>query len=282
MTKEIAKILVSILLSVCLAALVLSRPAPERPVAGSFERIMAGSTLRCGYVSYPPYFEMDIATRQPRGIFADLMAEIGSRMNVKIVWAGESSWATLTEDIRSGRFDAICSGVWQNSSRGLAAGFSLPVGYVPVGAWVRAGDNRFRTSLDLMNGPDVRVSVMDGETGELLRRQRFPDTQAVSLPQTSPFSDLMINVATGKADVVFAENRIVADYLKQNPGTLEMAADDNVLTAYPLVILLPGNDPQFKTAVDSALSEILYSGKMADILRKNGAGDALFLPARPW
>jgi len=99
---------------------------------------------------------------------------------------------------------------------------------------------------------------MDGEINALLTQSLFPQAQTVAVPQNAPIPDLFMNVVTEKADVVFAEEKVVRDFLKNNPGSVRKLSD-KPLAVYPMVIALPAGDTRLKAVIDSALAEIINS-----------------------
>jgi len=57
----------------------------------------------------------------------------------------------------------IASPVWVTDVREANADFSLALYDSPIGAYARADDTRFDTSIDAINDPSVKIAAVDGE-----------------------------------------------------------------------------------------------------------------------
>ncbi len=241
-----------------------SESVQKKDQRSSLERVIEAGVLRCGYISYPPYFELDLQTGAPKGIMVDIMAAIGHKMEVQIEWTEETGWGSMIEGLRSDRFDAVCSSVWKNTARALHTRFSDPIGYSTIEAWVRADDQRFH-ALSEINTPDVSISVMDGEMTSMIASSSFPKAKTLSLPQTASFSDLLLNVVHKKADIVFLEEQIVQDFLKMHPNALRKAFPDTPVSAFPISIMMQKEANDLQTIINTALEEMLNSQQMEQI-----------------
>ncbi len=242
----------------------------------AFDRIEKTRTLRCGYILWPPYMDIDAQTGKPKGINVDLMDAIGQVLDVNVVWTEEVGWATMLEGLKASRYDAVCSALWQTPSRSMQATFSTPYGYAAAYAWVRAKDTNVPRDLAKLNDKAIRIATLDGEITTSLAKELYPLAQTVSLPQMMPFADLLMNVVTNKADVVFSEEKIVRDFLKSNPGTLRKLSEKPLTTA-PVAIALPQGDVRLKAAIDSALNDIMASPQFDQILAPYGGAEELSL-----
>ena len=112
---------------------------------------MRTGTIRCGYTSWDPLFFIDPKTNEKKGIFHDVMEEVGKRLDLKIVWQEEIGWGTITESVKTGRVDMACAGYWLNVGRIKNVLTSTPQIYSPIYIWVRQDDTRAFNSLDDMN-----------------------------------------------------------------------------------------------------------------------------------
>lgn len=249
----------------------------------AFERVMQTKTLRCAYVSYPPYFEISAQTGKPVGIMVDMMKEVGRKLDVTVDWTEEASWATMLEGLNTGRYDSVCALIWQTPVRSKHAAFSRPFGYATVYSWVRTNDKSLPTDATKLNDKNIRIATMDGEISALLASELFPNAQTVAVPQNSSIADLFMNLVTGKADVVFQEENAARDFLKNNPGSIRKLSE-KPLAVYPMTIAFPAGDTQLKAAVDSALGEILTTPLFDQILARYGGIDELGFkkPAMPY
>jgi ABC-type amino acid transport substrate-binding protein len=232
-----------------------------------YDRVMRTGTIRCGYTIYPPDTIKDPNTDKLSGIFVDTMQKAADALHLKLEWTEEVSWGSMIEGLISNRYDAVCSGVWENTDRGRVVGFSRPVFYSALNAYVRKDETRFGNDLTVLNDPNIRIAVSDGETNATVARNRFPRAQQIALPQGSDFSQLLLTVSTGKADVVFIEPAVAADFMKNNPDSLKTLSDRPLLVLPTIVMFKRGQD-EFKSMLDSALDQLVNDGEVDDLLKQ--------------
>lgn len=268
---------VRLILLVALAALIgagagslMRDHAPPSVVAKAsvYDRVMAKRTLRCGYIAYPPVLVKDPNTGELSGFIVDLMAEIGQRLNLKIEWAEEVGWANNVEGLQQGHYDAVCVGYWRSAKEGQFLDYSIPFFYSALGVFVRADDHRFDADMTRLNDPNVALIVADGELAEVVAHADFPRMKVRTLPNLVDISQMMTEVATGKADVTFAELMHGAQYTKFNPGKLRLLNPEHPLRVFQNTLALPPNEPQMKAMLDSALYEMRDAGIVERLLRK--------------
>ena len=179
----------------------------------------------------------------------------------------EVGWGAIFEGLNSDRHDVFGAGVWRNSTRGKVGDFSEPLFYNVIKVYGRADEDRF-ASLGDINQPGVRISSVDGAIEDVIAKSDFPKAQQVSVSQLNPWSDVLLNITTNKADVTFAEPAAVNLFLDKNPGTLR-----DLLPAQPVRVF--GNtyafklgEPAFKSMLNAALEEIRNDGTLENILKR--------------
>lgn len=240
----------------------------ENLTASKLPRILAKGEIRCSYLLYPPYFKKDPNSGQLSGIFYDVVEEIGKRSALKIVWAEEVGYEAIFPGLNSGRVDVFAGGLWPNSSRARTGLFTEPVFYSVISAWGRADETRFSNSLDSVNDPAVSIACIDGAMEDIIAKTNFPDAKRVSLPQASPFTQSLLNITTGKADITFAEPSVIAEFSKANPGKLKQLAGGRPLRIFGNTLVVDAKDVHLKEFLDVAMREILYDGTVDSILKK--------------
>jgi ABC-type amino acid transport substrate-binding protein len=225
-----------------------------------YDRVMRTGVLRCGYTPYSVGFMKDANTGKMSGIYFDVISRLAENLNLKVDWVEEVGWSGQVEGLKSRRYDLICSPVSLNSGRARAADFSIPLYYSPVHIWAQKNNAAVADDFKSLNQSNIRISTLDGEQTSVFAKQFFPQAQQVSLPQTSPFSDLLLQVTTGKADIVFAEPTSVYEFLKYNPDSLrQITPDERPLLVVPNIILLPRGEYEFKAMIDNGLREMFNS-----------------------
>jgi polar amino acid transport system substrate-binding protein len=237
-------------------------------VESVYQRVMRTGVIRAAYANYPPYCIKDPKTGQLSGLMVDALNEVGARLQLKVEWTEEVGWGTIFEGLKSGRYDLFGAGVWRNASRGKAGDFSRPLFYNVIKLYGRASETRFSNRLDDLNSPKVRVSTLDGAIEDLIAKTDFPEATRVSLPQLNPWSDVLLNITTNKADVTFAEPSAVNLFLAKNPGTIKELMPDRPLRTFGTCYALKLGELEFRAMIESALEEIVNDGTVDRIIKK--------------
>ena len=196
------------------------------------------------------------------------MEEVGKNSGLKIDWAEQVGYENIFAGLNADRYDVFAGGLWPNSTRAQAGYFSSPVFYSVIRAWGRPNDERFVNNLSSINSPDVRIATIDGAMEDIIAKTDFPKAQRVSLPELSPFTQNLLNITTGKADVTFAEPGIITEFLAKNPGKLKELAPDQPLRIFGNSLVVKLGENQLQQFLDVSLRELLYSGAIDRILRK--------------
>jgi polar amino acid transport system substrate-binding protein len=248
-----------------------------------YDNVIKNGEIKVGYVVYPPGLIKDPNTGQLSGIFYDTLQEAGKNLGVKINWSEEASWGTMIEGLEAGKFDVIGSPVWATTARGAKADFSVPLMYSAVGVYTRANDSRFDNSLDAINSANVKISTIDGEMAETIAKQDFPQAQRIGLPQMAQVSEMLLNVAQGKADVAFVENPTAIEYSQQNPGKIKNVATKTPIRLWKNSMMYKKGEYKFGSMLDTALQELIDNGFVNKLLKKYTGGlDSLYPVAKPF
>ncbi len=120
---------------------------------------------------------------------------------------------------------------------------------------------------------------------DIIAQADFPKATRISLPQLSPFTQNLLNIRTGKADLTFAEPGIIREFLATNPGTLKELAPDRPLRIFGNSLVIKRGDTELREFLNVALAELLYGGTVDKILQEYEPGPGVFpraaLPYRP-
>ncbi|HNQ91848.1 MAG TPA: ABC transporter substrate-binding protein [Alphaproteobacteria bacterium] len=251
----------------------------------TYKRVIRTKTIRCGYVVLPPHIIKDQNTGQMSGIIYDVMESAAKILDLRIDWSEEVGFANMDPGLQNGRYDAICFGYWQNPYQAKLGyiGFSTPLYYMPVGAFVRADDTRFDKDIMAINDPSIRISSSDGMIAGMIAAQDFPKAQVVSLPNLTDITDNLMNVATGKADVTFLAFRDGFRFEEMNPGEIKNAAATQPVRVFASTIAFPQADHQFEIMLNTAFMQLINGGMMDRILKKYEEYPGAVLPvAKPY
>ena len=247
----------------------------------AFERVTRTNTLRCGYGLWPPGLSKDPKTGELTGIFYDYLIAIGKHTGINIEWVAEIGWGDFPVALNCGRIDAMVFGAWPKATAAKEVLYTEPTYYLPINAYVREGDNRFDHALDNANAPSVTLSVMDSELSSELARTRFPKAKTLSVSQLSDASTLLLNVATGKADVTFTTSWIAAEFMAKNPGKIKAVPLDHPLRLFGHTIPVGKGEHSLVSLLNTATDEIMSSGEFETIVKKYETIPGVLLMQRP-
>lgn len=239
-----------------------SRPSSDTDHAS----VVRTGKIRAAYAIYPPLC-LKNSDGSLGGIGVEILEEAARRLELKVEWTEEVGWGTIFEGLESNRYDIFGTGVWQNASRGRSGIFSHPFLFNAIKVWGRPGLDL--NSLADINRPEIRISAQDGAMEDLIAKTDFPSAKKVSLPQLSPWSDVLLNVSTGKADITFGEPAVVLDFLKNNPGTLKPYFPEKAVRVFPTCYAIQMGEFRFQSMIDSALVEMHADGSIDKILAKH-------------
>jgi polar amino acid transport system substrate-binding protein len=236
----------------------------------TYDRVIRSGELRVGYLILPPVLSKNTASGQLSGISYDFTEEMGRRLGLKVRWIEEVSLATLSTGLDSGRLDMIAFPLWRSAARAKNVAFSVPLYYTTVGIYVREDDNRFDSDVLLINSPDVRISGMDGELAADIARTDFPKAKLDLLPQFSDYSQMLLEIATRKADVTFFDRVFGKRFMRQNPGKIKDVSGDNPIRVFAECLILPLGDTKFLSMINASVAELVENGNLDRIFEQNG------------
>jgi polar amino acid transport system substrate-binding protein len=234
----------------------------------AYDRILRTGVIRCGYIVYPPYLLKDPNTGQMSGPAFDFMSVIAKELNVKLEWTEETGWGTFHEGLNGNRYDLMCVPVWQSGARARIALLSKPLYYNPVYAFARANDNRFDKDTESIDKPGIRIAVGDGNPTQETRRMKFPRTDELAVPDSADYSAVILNVATGKADVALENADNVARFNAASKDKLKVVGGGKPLRMFANVLAMRQGEFALKAALDSVIEAINNSGEASAIVQK--------------
>lgn len=266
-------IIISILISIIAAYITVQAVGHPQEIKtitkeAAYERVMQNKTLRCGYGIWSPGLVKDAKTGKLGGVFYDYLEAIGQHTGIKIEWAEEVGWGDFPAALNAGRIDAMCFGAWPKATTAKEVLFTEPTYFLPINAYVRAGDTRFDDALDKANSSDIKISTMDSELSSQLASSRFPKAQTISVPQLSDASTLLLNVMTGKADITFTDSWTAAAFMAQNPGKLKTVNLQTPLRLFGHTIPIARGEYSLLNLLNTATEEIMTSGEFDQIMKK--------------
>jgi polar amino acid transport system substrate-binding protein len=244
-----------------------SAALPVSRATSTYDRVMKSGVIRCGYAVYNPGCLKDANTGKLSGIGVDTLELAAKHLGLKVEWTEEVGWGTMIEGLETNRYDIVATPVWATSDRARVVDFSKPLYYSPVFAYVKAGNKKITAAtFKALNSSKYSIASIDGATAEIIAREDFPDLKRVSLPQLSDFSQLLLTVTTGKADLTFTEPADAAAFMQHNPGTVERVGGP--VRVFPNCWIFRRDQMEFKNMLNTALDQITNSGAEDKIIGK--------------
>lgn len=233
--------------------------AEESPVLA---RIEAAGEVRVGLTGDYKPFSWEDAQGEFRGLDVDMAKSLADELRVRLVIV-KTSWPTLMEDLKAGKYDIGMGGISVTEERKAEAFFSTPLltdGKAPVARCEDA--SRFET-LDGIDREGVTVIVNPGGTNEKFARAHIHKARLVLHKDNASIFE---EIASGRADVMLTdaiETRIVA---REHPS-LCAVNPDAPFTHSEKAYLLP-RDEAWKARVDQWLVDMEESGKKEVLFSK--------------
>ncbi|MBL8640667.1 MAG: transporter substrate-binding domain-containing protein [Alphaproteobacteria bacterium] len=263
--------------------LTLAAPAwagDDKDKESAFDRVMRTGTIRCGYFVWPPFLAIDPNTKKKSGIFFDIVEEMGKRLELKIEWTQELNFGTYIQDLETHKYDMECTGGWPTATRGKFTSYSNNLFYIPLVPFVKAEDNRFNKKMAI-NSPEITVVTIDGENSQIIKRQQFPKTKELGLPQNAPPTDMMMAVITGKADVAFTDMVFGQKFMEQNPKKIKPLWKNAPVKIIPQNFTIKPEESRFTGMINVAIEEMLLDGDIDRILNNYEGANRIFMRIPP-
>ena len=244
-------------LAVALAALGTTLTASA---ADLLDAVKARGTLKVALEgTYPPFNYKEPKSGQLAGYDVDVARLIGGKLGVKVEFVS-SEWASILAGLSANKYDVIISQVGINPKRELAFDFSAPYIYSMPQLIVRKNESAAYTSLADLKGK--KLGVGQGSVYE----QQAKAVPGIEVRSYAAAPDTMADLASGRLDAALNDSLMSAYLLKISK--LPIKAGAQVGAVERMGIPFQKGNPQFKAALNKALSEAAADGSLKAISLK--------------
>lgn len=233
----------------------------QNSVPEQIRNITRAGVIRIGTAGdYQPMSYLDPASNTYVGYDAALAEDLARSLGVKIEYV-PTSWPTLMEDTKAGKFDLALCGITITDARKEEA--LMSDGYLGNGKTVlcRREDAEKYTSLDAINKPEVRVMENPGGLNEKFARENLPNAEIIIHDVNQEIPGL---IAQGEADVMITEIMEAGFYCSKDPRLASPLIHDP-FTRGQLGALMPKGSEALLEYVNAFLEEERRSGRLKEL-----------------
>jgi glutamate/aspartate transport system substrate-binding protein len=195
-------------------------------------------------------------------VIADLEKSLGTKIAVKYQPVTSQNRIPLVEN---GTVDIECGSTTNNAARQKQVAFAVTTFVEEVRIAVKA--NSGITSIGQLNGKSVATTT--GTTSvQLLRKNERATGVDFKEVFGKDHADSFLLLESGRADAFVMDGAILAGNIAKSKAPADFKIVGEVLSTEPIAIMLPKDEPAFKTAVDNSLKAMMKSGDIAKVWDK--------------
>jgi ABC-type amino acid transport substrate-binding protein len=150
-----------------------------------------------------------------------------------------------------------------------------------VYAYARVGDTRFDNNPDAINQPDITIVAAEGASPAVIANNDFPKAKKILMPELASLADVLVALATSKADVAIANPEAAQAYDTSNPGKIHRISAKMPLRVFGNCLAVGGGQDRFRRMLDIATGEMLASGQIEKMIATYAPAPGIWLAASP-
>jgi ABC-type amino acid transport substrate-binding protein len=231
--------------------------------ATSFKPINKGELTVGMDLQFKP--EMYLQAGKPAGYDVDLLKVLATSLHVKLN-IQNLDFNGLIPGLQADKYDLVSVGLSNTPARAKVVGFSRA--YVPYAQVLGVPSKQASsiTSVSDLDQSGKTITALQGSTDQQLAQQLFKKASVTGFPdQNSAF----LQVATGRANAVVAEDYLLAEYEKSNPGQLAQADIAKPLQVQYGSYATPKGDTAFVSYLNTFLCKEQSNGTLAKLYEKD-------------
>ena len=256
------------LLSVGILLFLFSMPAVSQK---TLDAIVKKGEIRIGMTGNQPPYSVKSKTGELMGYEVDLAKTLATTMGVKLKLV-EMPFSELIVALKSGKIDAIMSGMTITPERNLSVLFAGP--YIISGKSMLTKSNKVSAfNADTgASGKKYKIVSLKGSTSEEFVKTVMSKHDNITVDNYDDAVNMIIN---DQADAMVGDKPICVITIMKNQGK-DLVTTEQPLTIEPIGMALPAGDPQFLNLVTNYLSTLQISG-ILPALEKKWFNDAAWL-----
>ena len=216
------------------------------PPVSLLDQIQKRGVLKVGmFLQYPPTEYRDPKTKEPKGLEVDIANLLAKDLNAKLEII-DSEWDAIIPGLLAKKYDVIIASMSRKPSRNLAIAMtSNNLEDYAIMGMVRQNDKR--SKIEDFNKKGVVITALLGGITEHAARKSFPKATIKPLQQMPA----VLEVVSGRADMIVNENVYAYNYVRSNPGKLKIVFEDEPLSHEPSAMGIRKGDQIFLNWLDN-------------------------------
>lgn len=235
----------------------------------AFHRIQKNQEINCGVYVFGSIFTYG-EDGSPEGFTVDLFNEVSLRTGLAIRYTEISSFATLFEDMKAGRYDMVCSPLLAFPSsmmKGIPGAF---IAEDPVNIYADSSrDFSDIKNFSQLNDKKYTFVGMDGELGGIYVPSKFPEAKLNMLPMGTPPSNMFLELHGKKADFMILSRLAERAYNKVSPGKLQQITDKSLVPA-SVRLFFAEDSVNLSANMNIIIEDMKRDGSLQNLLKKHG------------
>jgi polar amino acid transport system substrate-binding protein len=245
---------VSLYLTISILMVFVSLPAFTQKVLST---ILKNGEIRIGMTGNQPPFTMKAKNGELIGYEVELAKALAKNMGVKLKLV-EMPFSDLLGALKSGKIDAVLSGMTMTPERNLEVLFAGP--YLLSGKSILT-KSKLIDEISAAKGADekkYKIISLKGSTSVEFVKNYMPKADLILVDN---YNDGVEMILSDKADAMVADKPICVISLMKHQGK-DLVMSDTPLTIEPIGMALPSDDPQFLNLVENYISSLELSGTL--------------------
>lgn len=233
------------------------------PQVSLLDEIQKRGVIKVGmFLQYPPTEFRDPKTHEPKGLEVEIAKLLAKDLGVKLEIV-DMEWDAIVAGLLAKKYDVIIGSMSRTPKRNLSIAFtSKNLEDYANTALVRKEDTR--STVEDFNKKGVTITCLMGGIAEVAARKFFPNATIKPMQQ----SPAVLEVETGRADMIVVENVYAYNYIREHPEKLKIMFEKNPLSHEPSAMGLRKGDQIFLNWLNNWIQYQWDAGTLQQLIDK--------------